>query len=65
MEYIRNMFYRVVYTQNTQNTQDKEITVVEETQKNLNLKNYKIDFEKFDKEVDSIIKQNMFYKKFI
>ncbi len=59
------MFYRVVYTQNTQNTQDKEITVVEETQKNLNLKNYKIDFEKFDKEVDSIIKQNMFYKKFI
>ena len=56
------MFYRVVYTQNTQNTQNKENTVVEETNKNLNLKNYKIDFEKFDKEVDSIIKQNMFYK---
>ena len=54
------MFYRVV-SSNTIMVKPS-VTVVKETINELNLKNYKIDFEIFDNEVESIIKRNMFYK---
>jgi hypothetical protein len=56
MEYIRNIFYRVVFTPNT------PVNIAEETSKKINLDNYRIDFEKFDREVAAKCTQYMFYK---
>ena len=62
MEYFRNLFYRVITPSKTEITEITEIVNDEEKRKNLNLKNYKIDFEKFDKNIEAICIHNMFYK---
>jgi hypothetical protein len=59
MEYIRNMFYRVVFTPNIPNT---PVNIVEDTQKNINLQKYNFNVEKFDKDIEAICINNMFYK---
>ena len=60
MDFFRSVFYRVIPYQTLIT---KPVTIIdEETQKNINLKNYKIDIEKFDKEVEAICISNMFYK---
>ena len=56
------MFYRVT-PMNTIMTKP-QVTLVDETKKSLNLQNYKIDFEKFDREVEAKCNQNMFYNYF-
>ncbi len=53
------MFYRVVPLNTI--LSKNHASEVDLTKKNLNLQNYKIDFEKFDKEVEAKCKQNMFY----
>jgi hypothetical protein len=53
MDFLRSVFYRVIPYQTTI-TKPSSI-IVEETNK-------KIDFEKFDKEVENKCRQNMFYK---
>jgi hypothetical protein len=59
MEFFKSMFYRVVPLNTI--LSKNHASEVDLTKKNLNLQNYKIDFEKFDKEVEAKCKQNMFY----
>jgi hypothetical protein len=59
MEFFKSIFYRVLPV-NTIMTKSP-ITIVDETKNNLNLQNYKIDFDKFDKEVQAKCNQNLFY----
>jgi hypothetical protein len=60
MDFFRSVFYRVIPYQTI--ITKPVIIVEEETQKNINLKNYKIDFENFDKNIEAICINNMFYK---
>ena len=60
MDFFRSVFYRVIPYQ-TIITKPASI-IEEETSKKINLDNYRIDFENFDKEVENKCRQNMFYK---
>ena len=62
MEFFKSIFYRVIPVNTIM--EKPSVTVVGEMVRkhNLqNLQNYKIDFEKFDKEVQAKCNQNMFY----